>query len=91
MHREPIITWSLLIGGVGEWDSLYSFKEKEMTLNGINQTSVEDSDRNNAYLLFPGLALPVVVPPVREFLGFGNIPVPKNPPPVKDMIAKAKA
>jgi len=54
MHREPIITWSLLIGGVG-------------------------------------LALPVVVPPVREFLGFGNVPVPKNPPPVKDMIAKAKA
>lgn len=53
MHREPIITWSLLIGGTG--------------------------------LLFP-----IVIPPVREVLGYSNVSSPKSPPPVKDLIAKAQ-
>ena len=47
MHREPIIMWSFIIGGVG-------------------------------------LALPVVVPPVREALGYGR-PLPKNPPPISSV------
>ena len=45
MHREPVIMWSFMIGGVG-------------------------------------LAMPLVVPPIREALGYGA-PTPKVPPPVR--------
>jgi len=36
-----------------------------------------------------GLALPVVVPPVREALGYDR-PTPMNPPPVRQLIENAK-
>ncbi|PSC70194.1 hypothetical protein C2E20_6346 isoform A [Micractinium conductrix] len=29
-----------------------------------------------------GLAMPIVVPPIREAMGYGNQPTPKAPPPV---------
>jgi hypothetical protein len=45
MHREPVICWSFIIGGIG-------------------------------------LALPLVVPPIREQLGY-NTPAPKTPPAVR--------
>ncbi|KAL4526140.1 hypothetical protein Ndes2437B_g07398 [Nannochloris sp. 'desiccata'] len=53
VHREPIIMWSFIIGGIG-------------------------------------LALPIVVPPVRESLGYGQ-PTPKNPPPIRQLIENAAA
>lgn len=36
-----------------------------------------------------GLALPVVVPPIRSMLGF-DIPEPVQPPPVRTLIENAK-
>jgi hypothetical protein len=49
-HREPIILWSCLIGGVG-------------------------------------LALPIVVPPIREAI---YKPEARHPPAVKELLNKAK-
>jgi hypothetical protein len=53
MHREPIITWSLLIGGAG-------------------------------------LVLPVVVPPVRSMLGFGDQPAKRPPVSARSIVERAK-
>ncbi|EFN55746.1 hypothetical protein CHLNCDRAFT_134085 [Chlorella variabilis] len=36
-----------------------------------------------------GLALPLVVPPIREAMGYGA-PTPKSPPPVRQLIETAK-
>lgn len=36
-----------------------------------------------------GLALPIVVPPFREVLGYG-MPQPKTPPPVRHLIEASK-
>jgi len=44
---------------------------------------------SNIRYLIVGLAFPVVVPPIREALGYGQ-PSPKTPPPVKELISKAK-
>jgi hypothetical protein len=54
LHREPIITWSLLIGGAG-------------------------------------LVLPVVVPPVRNMLGFGEQPAKRPPVTAKTLIEASRA
>jgi hypothetical protein len=39
---------------------------------------------------FVGLLFPIVIPPVREVLGYSNVSSPKSPPPVKELIAKAQ-
>ena len=54
LHREPIITWSLLIGGAG-------------------------------------LVLPIVVPPVRSMLGFGEQPAKRPPVTAKSLIEASRA
>lgn len=50
----------------------------------ISRLEFDDSCVNRA-----GLALPVVVPPVREALGFEK-PTAVNPPPVRQLIEQAK-
>lgn len=79
VHREPIIMWSFIIGGIGEWPDSY----RESTSFLIFKQ----------YLIIlsctVGLALPVVVPPVREALGY-NRPSPIQPPPVRELIERAK-
>ena len=54
LHREPIITWSLLIGGAG-------------------------------------LVLPIVVPPVRNMLGFGEQPAKRPPVSARSVIEASRA
>ena len=86
VHREPIIMWSFFIGGVGEWTV-------------CNPSWLPSSRCSLPVLLAPilkplltqhaGLALPLVVPPIRESLGYGK-PTPMNPPPVRQLIENAK-
>ena len=38
-----------------------------------------------------GISLPIIVPPIRESLGFGDVTVAPNPPRVKELIEMSKA
>ena len=85
--QEPIITWSFIIGGVGELERRRGERERDVC---FRPRSIDRGPTLTTLSLhFPGLALPLVVPPLREATAK---PTAKySPPPVADLIAKASA
>ena len=81
VHREPIIMWSFMIGGVGR--STFTKGYRPLCIITLLFTN------HSTYNYSVGLALPLVVPPIREALGYGQ-PTPVNPPPVRQLIENAR-
>lgn len=104
-RQEPIITWSFIIGGIGESGSVAK-QEGRGEKRGWRarrpfvflRSTARRVDRALNHPLpslplsipsVPGLGLPLVVPPIREAVAK---PTARHvPPPVSDLIAKASA
>lgn len=70
LHQEPIIMWSCMISAVGQPDTLkHTLLLKRISLGSF-------------FFRTAGLALPLVVPPIRESFSKADV---KSPPPVKQV------
>ena len=75
LHQEPIIMWSCMIGAVGKSYSLEG-RRRPLRVSWLLQAP----STSLKVLLTVGIAIPVVVPPIREsFSKRATV----NPPPVR--------
>ena len=70
LHREPVVVFSCMLGGLGEWVITYA--------NPVHDIQPQASH----IAAFAGLLLPLVVPPIREAI---YPPSKKAPPTVKQV------
>lgn len=72
LHQEPVIMWSCMIGAVGTATNCSDLARNSERVPHVNKAGPS----------FAGLALPLVVPPIRESFSKST---PRTPPNVKQV------